>query len=72
MNIKEISISNNKKKQILAAISDETVMFQEENGDVVVNTEMYKLLKEESGKAPIEEILEVEDIENIADYVVFQ
>lgn len=72
MNIKEISVSNNKKKQILAAISDETVMFQEENGDVVVNTEMYKLLKEQTGKAPLEEILEVEAIETMADYVVFQ
>ena len=72
MSIKEISISNNKKKQILAAISDEAVMFQEENGDVVVNTQAYKALKEEAGQAPIEEILEVEDIENMADYVVFQ
>lgn len=72
MSIKEISISNNKKKQILAAISDETVLFQEESGDVVVNTQAYKELKEETSKAPIEEILEVEDIENLADYVVFQ
>lgn len=72
MNIKEISISNNKKKQILAAISDEAVMFQDENGDVVVNTETYLQLKDETGKAPIEEILEVEALETMADYVVFQ
>lgn len=72
MNIKDISISNNKKKQILAAVTDPAVIFQEENGDIVIDTKAYEKLKEETGKAPIEELLELEALETIADYVVFQ
>ena len=72
MNIKELFISNNKKKQLLVAISNETVMFQDENGDVVVDTQAYKALKEKTNQAPIEEILEMEELEKLADYIVFQ
>ena len=72
MNIKDIAISNNKKKQILSAVTDHTVIFQEENGDVVVDTKAYQAFKEEKGSAPIEEILDVPALEDQADYVVFQ
>ncbi|WP_422136220.1 hypothetical protein [Endozoicomonas sp. ALD040] len=72
MNIKDISISNNKKKQILSAISDHSVLFQEENGDIVVDTRAYQTYKEEKGQAPIEEIAELDSLEELADYVVFQ
>ncbi|KEQ16529.1 hypothetical protein [Endozoicomonas numazuensis] len=72
MNIKDISISNNKKKQILSAISNHSVLFQEESGDIVVNTKAYQTYKEEKGQAPIEEITGLESLEDLADYIVFQ
>ncbi len=72
MNIKDIAISNNKKKQILSAVTDNSVIIQEENGDLVVDTKAYLAFKEEKGKAPIEEILEMGALEEQADYVVFQ
>ena len=72
MNIKEISISNNKKKQIRASVSDESVLFIDENGDVVVNVEAYKNWKEQTGKSPIEEIVELDNLDTLGDYLVFQ
>lgn len=72
MNIKDISISNNRKKQIIAAVTDESVLIQEDNGDLVVDTQAYRQLKETTGASPIEDILDIEALESLADYVVFQ
>lgn len=72
MTIKDIQISNNKKKQLLACVADQTIFFQDENGDIVVDTQAYKTLKEQLQAAPIEELLQLEDLETLADYVVFQ
>ena len=72
MSIKDIPISNNKKKQLLNCISDQTIFFQDENGDIVVDTQAYKALKEQLQAAPIEELLQLDDLETLADYVVFQ
>ena len=72
MNVKDISISNNRKKQIIAAIKDESVLIQEENGDLVIDTQAYRQLKEAKGTAPVEDILDMEELETVADYVVFQ
>ena len=72
MNIKDISISNNRKKQIIAAIKDESVLVQEDNGDLVIDTQAYRQLKEATGTSPVEDILDMEKLETVADYVVFQ
>lgn len=72
MNIKDISISNNKKKQLLACVKDQSIFFQDENGDIVVDTKAYKDLKDRTQQSPIEELLELGDLETLADYVVFQ
>ncbi len=72
MNMIEISISNSKKKSILASITDPDVLFQDENGDLVVKTQAYKELKERTGKAFLEELLELDQLESLAEYVVFQ
>ena len=72
MSIKDISISNNKKKQLLGCVKDQSIFFQDENGDIVVDTQAYKALKEQLQESPIEELLELEDLETLADYVVFQ
>ena len=72
MNIKDIPVSNNKKKQILTTINDHAVAFQDENGDVVVDSKAYLTFKEAKGTAPIEELLELPDLETLGDYIVFQ
>ncbi len=47
MSIQEVAIANNQKKRLLAAVKDEAVLFQDENGDLVVNVANYKEFKQE-------------------------
>ena len=70
MSIQEISVSNNQKKMLLKAIKKEAVLFQEENGDLVVNVAAYIEFKEDKDPAPIEAIVsDVLDFES--EYFVF-
>ncbi|MET4692229.1 hypothetical protein [Endozoicomonas lisbonensis] len=72
MSIKDIPLSNNQKKRLLACVKDQSIFFQDENGDIVVDTQAYKVLKERLQQSPIEELLKLDDLETLADYVVFQ
>ena len=72
MSIKDIPLSNNQKKRLLACVKDQSIFFQDENGDIVVDTQAYKALKEHLQQSPIEELLKLDDLETLADYVVFQ
>lgn len=72
MSIKDIPLSNNQKKRLLACVKDQSIFFQDENGDIVVDTQAYKALKERLQQSPIEELLKLDDLETLADYVVFQ
>ncbi|MCW7555433.1 hypothetical protein NX722_22970 [Endozoicomonas gorgoniicola] len=72
MSIKDIPLSNNQKKRLLACVKDQSIFFQDENGDIVVDTQAYKALKESLQQSPIEELLKLDDLETLADYVVFQ
>jgi len=72
MSIQEISVSNNQKKSLLKAVKDEQVLFQDDNGDLVVNVEAYEEWKELKGKGgdPIEEIVG-EALDYDSEYFVF-
>ena len=70
MSIQELSVSHNQKKKLLKAIQDDNVLFQEENGDIVVNVAAYKNLKEESEKTPIEEIVGDKILDLSSQYIV--
>lgn len=76
MHIQEISLSNNLRKKLFKALCDDSVMFQEENGDLVVHAAAYQHYKDETETAPIEDILSedadgISELENKADYFVF-
>lgn len=71
MHIQEISTSNNHKKMLLKAIKDEAVMFEDDNGDVVVNVAAYAILKKGMSPAPIEEIVGKDRLNFDAEYFVF-
>lgn len=45
MNIQEITLSNNQKKKLQKGITNEAVLFQDDNGDLIVNVEAYKAFK---------------------------
>jgi hypothetical protein len=41
MNIKEIAITSNLRKKIQKAVKNTSIIFEDENGDIVVNVTAY-------------------------------
>ncbi|NRB40633.1 MAG: hypothetical protein HRU20_19560 [Pseudomonadales bacterium] len=73
MHIQDIALSHNKKKKLLKQISDSSVLFEDESGDIVVNVENYKNFKQEQENCLLEDILadEKEQLDWNAQYFVF-
>ena len=72
MSVQEISISNNQKKALLRAFKKKKdVIFEEENGDLVVSVDAYEDFLDEINKEPIEEILGEGVLDYDAEYFVF-
>jgi len=71
MKIQDLTISNNLKKKIIKAIANETVVMQEENGDVVVNVAAYVAMKKNSKTVTLEDILGKDLLDFDVDYFVF-
>ena len=71
MSIQDISISNNQKKKLLRAITDENILFQDDTGELVLNVAAYNTYKEAENQAPIEAIVGEDALDARAEYVVF-
>ncbi len=71
MNIQEIVLSHNQKKKLLKSIDEKTVIFQDDNGDIVVNVEAYLSLKQNSDSAPIEKLIGEEVLDFDSEYFLF-
>jgi len=76
MSIQDISVSNNQKKRLLSAISDEQVLVQNEEGELLVNVAAYISFKndlpaEKSDPAPIEAIIGDNVLDFDAEFFVF-
>ncbi len=71
MSIQEIAVSNNQKKHLLRAITDEAVLYQEDNGDLVVDVASYLELKAGAEIGPIETIIGNDVLNFDAEYIVF-
>ncbi len=67
MSIQELTLANNQKKRLQKAIKDEAVLFEDENGDLVVNVSNYNEFKHELRiiRATKKNNLEVTPIETI-------
>jgi len=71
MSIQEIGLSHNQRKKLLRAVNDDSVLFQDDNGDVVVSVEAYLNLKQASSSAPIEAIVGDGILDLKAQYIIF-
>jgi len=71
MSIQEISVSNSQKKKLLRAEQLEPVLFQDENGDLVISVEAYQTLKVERGLELLEELIGHEKLDFEVEYFVF-
>jgi len=71
MSIQEIAVSNNQKKQLLKAIKKDEVLFQEDNGDLVVSVAAYVIFKKEADPGPLEAIMGEDTLDFNAEYFVF-
>ncbi len=71
MSIQEIAVSNNQKKNILLVVKKQSIVFQDDNGDVVVNVEAYQAFKKGKDPAPIEHIVGTDVLDYSAEYFIF-
>lgn len=73
MSIQEISVTNNQKKQLNKAIQNESVLFQDDNQDLVVNVAAYIQYRDglNSDVAPIEDIVGQDNLNFDAEFFVF-
>ena len=75
MQIQEVAISNNQKKKLLKRVHDDAVLFQDDNGDLVVNVAAYvefkKAIKKDKKPAPIEAVVGDDILDYEAEYFVF-
>jgi len=76
MNIKEIAITSNLRKKIQKAVKNTSIIFEDENGDIVVNVTAYTENTAHTGRFPLEDILgedaldkkltnDTDDVENL-------
>ena len=71
MSIQDIAVSQNIKKKLLLAVKDDTVLFQDEDGAVVVNVAGYVALKADTATEPLENVLGDGVLDLSAEYFVF-
>ena len=71
MSIQDIAVSHNVQKKLLQAVKDETVLFRDEDGAVVVNVAGYVALKVDTGTEPLEDVLGDVVLDLSAEYFVF-
>lgn len=70
MSLQEISVSNTQKKKLQKAIRDESVLIQEDNGDLVVHVAAYLDYKAGTRSEPLEEILNEDELDLNAEFIV--
>lgn len=71
MSIQDIEVSNNIRKKIITALRDDSVFIIEENGDLIVSVEAYKVFAQRIKRSPLEEILGEELLDFSSEYFVF-
>ncbi len=71
MNIQEIAITSNVRKKIQKAVKNTSIIFEDENGDIVVNVEAYVGNTEQTQRYPLEEILGEDAFNYDAEFWVF-
>lgn len=71
MSIQDIAVSQNVKKKLMRAVKDEAVLYQDEDGAIVVNVAGYLAMKAHSGTEPLEDLLGDVVLDLSAEYFVF-
>ncbi len=68
--IQYIPLSQRQKKKVLKSINDDSVIYQDENGDLIVSAVAYEHLKLLKGLSPIEDALKDTVLDADAKYYV--
>jgi len=71
MSIQEIPLSNSQKKKLLKLTELDEVLFQDENGELVVNVSAYQALKDNIEPVSIESVIGKNKLDYSVSYFVF-
>lgn len=70
--LKEINASHHQKKKLIKAIHDESVMFVDDNGDLVINVKAYPDFVACTHHDPLKTILDLPPLADDVEYLVVQ
>ncbi|WP_339672357.1 hypothetical protein [Dasania marina] len=68
MSVQEIALSHNQRKKLRKAITDDNVLFEDDNGDLVLSMAAYRAL---NGDSPIEDLIGDNVLNNDDEFVIF-
>lgn len=71
MSVQEIALSHNQRKKLLKAITDKDVLFEDENGDLIVSMAGYSKLKTNKNAVAIEDIIGDKQLDYEAEFIIF-
>ena len=71
MSIQEVTLSHNQKKKLLKAVKDETIMFEDDNKDIVLDVAAYLDFKANLDEDPVESILGKDALDMTMEYIIF-
>ena len=72
MSIQDIAVSHNTRKRLIRAVTDESVLFQDDDGAVVVDAARYEDFKTDTGSEPLEDLLGDDVMEVGVEFFVFE
>jgi hypothetical protein len=70
--LKEINASHHQKKKLIKAIHDDSVMFVEDNGDIIINAKTYPDFVANTEHDPLKTIMGIDALEDDLEYLVIQ
>lgn len=71
MSIQEIAVSNNQMKKLKKVSLEEWVMFEDDNGELVLDVSAYNASAIAEKHAPVEAIVGYDVLDLTAEYIVF-
>lgn len=70
--LKEINASHHQKKKLVKAIQDDSVIYVEDTGDIVINSKAYPDYVLLTGHDPLKTILGIDALPEDVEYLVIQ
>lgn len=71
MSVQDIALSHNLRKKLRKAITDDSILFEDDNGDLILSMTAYREFSAITNSSAIEELIGHDVLNNDAEFIVF-